>query len=41
MKEVFKVYENLNKYSVKACTFHWFDDESDDWEMGKNCDEIA
>ena len=25
----------------KACTFHWFDDESDDWEMGKNCDEIA
>lgn len=25
----------------KACTFHCFDDESDDWEMGKNCDEIA
>ena len=24
----------------KECTFHWFDDGSVDWEMGKNCDEI-
>lgn len=25
----------------KECSFRWFDDESDDWEYGKNCDEIC
>ena len=25
----------------KGCTFNWFDDESEDWEYGKNCDEIS
>lgn len=24
----------------KECTFHWYDDESEDWEFSKNCDEI-
>ena len=24
----------------KVCTFHWYDDESEDWEMGKNCDDM-
>ena len=24
----------------KECTFHWFDDESDDWDYGKNCDDL-
>ena len=24
----------------QACTFHWFDDESEDWEFSKNCDEL-
>lgn len=24
----------------KHCTFHWFDDESDDWEYSKNCDDM-
>lgn len=26
---------------IKGCTFHWFDDESDDWEYEKNCDDIS
>lgn len=25
----------------EGCTFHWFDDESEDWEYSKNCDEIS
>lgn len=25
----------------KGCTFNWFDDESDDWNLAKNCDEIS
>lgn len=24
----------------QACTFHWLDDESEDWEFSKNCDEL-
>ena len=24
----------------KDCSFHWYDDESDDWEFGKNCDDM-
>lgn len=24
----------------KDCMFHWFDNESEDWNMIKNCDEI-
>lgn len=24
----------------KVCTFAWYDDDSSDWEMSKNCDEI-
>lgn len=27
--------------TAKGCTFHWFDDESEDWEYSKNCDEIS
>lgn len=26
---------------TEACTFHWFDDDSEDWELSKNCDEIS
>lgn len=33
-------YESVDEDGTKACTFHW-SDESDDWEYGKNCDEIA
>lgn len=30
-----------NADSIKyGCLFHWFDDESDDWDYGKNCDII-
>lgn len=25
----------------KGCTFHWFDDDSDDWDCSKNCDELV
>ena len=25
----------------KECTFHWFDDDSDDWDYSKNCDDIS
>lgn len=25
----------------QACTFRWHDDDSDDWNMGRNCDEIS
>ena len=25
----------------KGCFFNWFDEDSDDWAYGKNCDEIA
>lgn len=25
----------------KCCTFEWFDDGSDDWNLAKNCDEIS
>lgn len=24
----------------KDCMFHWYDDESDDWEFSKNCDDM-
>lgn len=24
----------------KGCTFHWFDSDSDDWDYGKNCDDL-
>lgn len=24
----------------KECTFRWFEDDSEDWEISKNCDEI-
>lgn len=30
-----------NEPGKKVCTFHWFDDDSDDWEYGKNCDDIS
>lgn len=25
----------------KVCTFEWFDSDSEDWDYGKNCDEIS
>lgn len=25
---------------AKGCTFAWYDDDSDEWEYGKNCDEL-
>lgn len=24
----------------KECTFEWFNDGSDDWSYGKNCDDM-
>lgn len=24
-----------------GCSFHWFDDESEDWNYSKNCDELC
>ena len=24
-----------------GCSFHWFDDESEDWNYSKNCDEAV
>ena len=34
-------YQNIEPEAGKVCTFHWFDDESGDWDYGKNCDEIS
>ena len=34
-------YQNIEPETGKVCTFHWFDDESGDWDYGKNCDEIS
>ncbi len=34
-------YQNIEPEVGKVCTFHWFDDESDDWNYGRNCDEIS
>ena len=31
-------YERVDGH--KVCTFHWWDDASDDWEYSKNCDEL-
>lgn len=24
----------------RRCTFHWYDDDSEDWEYAKNCDDM-
>ena len=34
-------YDEVDIDGRKGCNFHWYDDESDDWNYGKNCDEIA
>ena len=34
-------YDVVDVDGRKGCTFHWFDGDSDDWDYGKNCDEIA
>lgn len=34
-------YGTIDVDGRKGCTFHWFDDESEDWEYSKNCDEIS
>lgn len=34
-------YGTIDVDGRKGCTFHWFDDESKDWEYSKNCDEIS
>ena len=33
-------YSIVDVDNRRGCTFEWFDDESPDWEMSKNCDEI-
>lgn len=30
-------YRTVDIDGRQGCTFHWFDDESDDWEMDRNC----
>ena len=25
----------------KDCSFHWYDEGSEDWDYSKNCDEIS
>lgn len=32
--------DDNNLEPVTGCTFDWFDDDSEDWEYGKNCDEL-
>lgn len=32
-------YGTIDVDGRKGCTFHWFDDESEDWEYSKNCAE--
>lgn len=34
------VDRNKNGEPIKGCTFRWFDNESEDWEYGKNCDDM-
>lgn len=34
-------YRKVDVDGRKGCTFNWFDDTSEDWEYGKNCDEIS
>lgn len=34
-------YRTIDVDGRKGCTFDWFDNESEDWECGKNCDEIS
>lgn len=34
-------YHVVDAYGRRECAFNWSDDESDDWNFGKNCDEIA
>lgn len=34
-------YRTVYEDGTMACTFRWDDDESVDWEYGKNCDELA
>lgn len=33
-------YGEVDVDGRKGCSFHWYDDDSDDWNYGKNCDEI-
>lgn len=34
-------YGEVDVDGRKGCSFHWYDDNSDDWNYSKNCDEIA
>ena len=32
-------YRTVDIDGRQGCTFHWFDDGSDDWEMDRNCND--